>query len=225
MINPALELQGSYYNTAANSNFDWCYGGGSHAWDSVEIAVSKIPQNKRHGTTIGVLIGGVVKEFWWPDATKLADTDLVAKIAEALDVYTKDQTYNKTEVDDRFSNIQQPTRETLGINKTDNTADIDKPVSNPTKLELEKKVDKETLLESFPQTLYIQYVGVNTFSLSFAPKGPGVAVLNGWPYDPDADDKFLDPFSEYRFENDKIILAAGILKPGINYTLKLTYFK
>lgn len=96
---------------------------------------------------------------------------------------------------ERANNPHKITKKTLGIEKVDNTADIDKPVSKAVQKELDKKADKAALAEitaelekqSKKQEDIVN--GLSSFGAAFAENGGGsggassFSDLKGSPYD------------------------------------------
>lgn len=96
---------------------------------------------------------------------------------------------------ERANNPHKITKKTLGIEKVDNTADIDKPVSKAVKKELDKKADKAALAEitaelekqSKKQEDIVN--GLSSFGAAYAENGGGTggassfSELKGSPYD------------------------------------------
>lgn len=222
---PGIELKGGFNNTETG-NVDWWYGEGGAYWSSLEYALSKIPVSKRPILTIGVKVGSVIKEYWWPDETKLTDQDITLKLSEAIPV---DLTpYAKTiDVDQKISTI---TKEFLGIDKVDNTPDSLKPISIPVEAALNTKADKtavelitseittikDNTTEEINEFLLFTYLGTNNkIKLSFTPRNAGLVFLSGTKLN----------LYEYRFENDYLVLTLEDLKMNINYTIDITYLK
>ncbi|TFF34380.1 hypothetical protein [Mucilaginibacter psychrotolerans] len=78
---------------------DWYYGGGLTAYNSVEDALNAVPESLRFGKTVGVLIDGVVVEYWFKEG--ITDEDLIIKSTGGsgiVDAYTKSQSDNKYQV-------------------------------------------------------------------------------------------------------------------------------
>lgn len=223
MSNPGLEFEGSVRNTKASSHDLWVYGGGDAAWPSLEAALLKIEPVKRYGTTFGVEVGDKIVEYWWPDKTKIADADVLPK---ELDFPGKEELLAL-----------------LGLDQLDNTSDLNKPVSNSTRVLLDEKAsfeeletaiqDVNTKIEeslnsvevAWSETLRFTYTGNKTFNLAYTPYRPLTAHLDGWPDDPNFDKRYLDAFSDYRFENKTVILNLEGLMIGVTYLLLITYFK
>lgn len=223
MSNPGLEFEGSVSNTKANSHDLWVYGGGESAWPTLQAALSGILPVKRYGTTFGVEVEGKIVEYWWPDKTKIADTDVLVK---ELEFPGKEELLT-----------------VLGLEQVDNTSDLNKPVSNAAQVALDAKANAGDVEASFEavnlkineglsavevavsQTLRFVYNGNKTFILDFTPFRPLSAHLHGWPDDPNFDRRFLDPFSDYRFEQNKVIINLDEMINGVTYLLLITYFK
>lgn len=75
---------------------DWYYGGGQNAYASIEDALTTVPIALRLGKTVGILIDGVIKEYWFASGT--SDIDLVAKNSGGSgggDSYTRAQADNR----------------------------------------------------------------------------------------------------------------------------------
>jgi len=71
-----LEISGALKRTQAG-NTDYYYGGGSYAWASLAAAKAGVPSAIRPGKIVGVLIGGLLREYYWPNPSAIADGDLV----------------------------------------------------------------------------------------------------------------------------------------------------
>jgi hypothetical protein len=71
-----LNLSGAVRRTNKGS-VDFYYGGGDEAWANLAAAYAGIPSVIRNGKVFGVITAGVISEYWWNDATALADGDEV----------------------------------------------------------------------------------------------------------------------------------------------------
>lgn len=71
-----LNLSGAIRRTNKGS-VDFFYGGGDEAWASLSAAYAGIPSAIRNGKVFGVITAGVISEYWWSDATALANGDEV----------------------------------------------------------------------------------------------------------------------------------------------------
>jgi hypothetical protein len=69
-----LNLSGAVRRTNKGS-VDFYYGGGDEAWANLAAAYAGIPSVIRNGKVFGVITAGVISEYWWNDATALADGD------------------------------------------------------------------------------------------------------------------------------------------------------
>jgi hypothetical protein len=73
-----LEIAGAHKRTQ-KGNVDYYYGGENEAWADIAAAKAGVPPSIRPGKTVGVYISGEIVEYWWPDATHIADGDLITK--------------------------------------------------------------------------------------------------------------------------------------------------
>jgi hypothetical protein len=73
-----LEIGGAVKRTQKGST-DWYYGGDNEAWADLASAKAGVPAAIRPGKTVGVKVSGLIMEYWWPDATHIADSDLIIK--------------------------------------------------------------------------------------------------------------------------------------------------
>lgn len=73
-----LEIAGAHKRTQKGS-VDYYYGGDNEAWADLASAIAGVPSSIRPGKTVGVYVSGQIAEYWWPDATHVADGDLVVK--------------------------------------------------------------------------------------------------------------------------------------------------
>jgi len=71
-----LNLSGAVRRTNKGS-VDFYYGGGDEAWADLAAAYAGIPSVIRNGKVFGVITAGVIREFWWNDASQLANGDEV----------------------------------------------------------------------------------------------------------------------------------------------------
>jgi len=71
-----LNLSGAVRRTNKGS-VDFYYGGGDEAWADLAAAYAGIPSVIRNGKVFGVITAGVISEFWWNDASQLANGDEV----------------------------------------------------------------------------------------------------------------------------------------------------
>jgi len=71
-----LNLSGAVRRTNKGS-VDFYYGGGDEAWANLAAAYAGIPSVIRNGKVFGVITAGVISEYWWNDASQLADGDEV----------------------------------------------------------------------------------------------------------------------------------------------------
>lgn len=229
---PGIELEGPYKSTTAVGGDSYWYSGGGAYWDSLQIALQEIPVSKRAGLTIALKIDNIVKEYWWPDETKLTETDLVLKLSEATPVDLTPYA-TKTELTDSIATI---TKEYLGLDKVDNTPDSAKPISTAVENALIGKADKDQLVsdlkaindkltdiqnavtEEFQEFKTFTYSGVTPrIKLSFTPRSAGLIFLSG--------NIKLNPFYDYKFEGDILVLREDELTINNNYKLDITYNK
>lgn len=73
-----LEIAGAHKRTQ-KGNVDYYYGGENEAWVDLASAKAGVPSSIRPGKTVGVYVSGEIVEYWWPDATHIADSDLIVK--------------------------------------------------------------------------------------------------------------------------------------------------
>jgi hypothetical protein len=73
-----LEIAGAHKRTQ-KGNVDYYYGGENEAWADLASAKAGVPSSIRPGKTVGVYVSGEIVEYWWPDATHIADGDLIVK--------------------------------------------------------------------------------------------------------------------------------------------------
>lgn len=246
MKDPGIELEGSYSNTKSDSHFDKWYGDGGVAWSSVAEALSKIPQNKRHGTTIGVLTNGIIKEYWWPDAAKLGDSDLVLKLTEPVDTnrfYTTDQAdqkfYNKTQSDERYASSDSVRESYVSKLEYSVQRSEDQVKSDLMQEQIDGKSSKDDLaiqvaavlaeidnrfssvLRNWVDPIEFVYDGVNNvFDTSFEAIEPDLSMIT---YDNVS--KPLNPLYDYFHSGKTITFRNGVLIPGKKYFLLLKYLK
>jgi len=71
-----LNLSGAVRRTNKGS-VDFYYGGGDEAWANLAAAYAGIPSVIRNGKVFGVITAGVISEYWWNDASQLANGDEV----------------------------------------------------------------------------------------------------------------------------------------------------
>ncbi len=69
-----LNLSGAVRRTNKGS-VDFYFGGGDEAWANLAAAYAGIPSIIRNGKVFGVITAGVISEYWWNDASQLADGD------------------------------------------------------------------------------------------------------------------------------------------------------
>lgn len=222
----AFEIEGPYRNTAENSADTFWYGGGKEAYASLDEALRIITAGKRRGTTFGVWVDGIIKEYWWPTAAIL-DTDCVEKVKD-----TAGTTQAILELQEALNQLKAK------YDKVNNTADIDKIISRSTAAALSLKTDKtyvdlellkirasildldakiDLMPAPFFEYMSFYHDGVSkTKQLAYTPVGIGNVFLNS---------QILNPFIDYRYDGSTIVFNDGVLRTGQIQNLIINYLK
>ncbi len=143
-----LEIAGAHKRTQ-KGNVDYYYGGENEAWADLASAKAGVPSSIRPGKTVGVYISGEIVEYWWPDATHIADSDLIVK---------------EVPLPQALGTTDSPTFDNLNIGGTIITEGVSASVVDTNDLSVSATIQ-------FP-------AGSGLGTLQSAPLGPGGAVWN-----------------------------------------------
>lgn len=146
--------------------------------------------------TTGKITGGTNDAYWFPNGA----TAVLKKTNIDISLY-----YTSAQTDIKISDAVDAFSDTIS--------------SVAFSGEYNDLLNKPWLMEPWPDTIVFTYDGTNnSHELSFTPKSVGGGnVIQG--------SNALDPYIDFYFEDNHIILKPYLFKEGIEYTLLINYFK